>query len=242
MGIQAVFFDLDETLLDDDAAMRGAASLTCHALARKYPWLDIENLADTYTRLSNEAWTSYGSVPKATGSVVSSGREIRQQVWGRALSLYGISHRDAAELAATVYQQERRRTYRLFPDAVELLTAILGRFKTGIITNGAGDVQREKILVTGIGAFIDELFISGELGVGKPDPEIFRIGLQTLGVSSDEALHIGDSLSSDIAGAKSAGMQTVWVNRKNMPRDPQLPTPDIEIPSLTNLMPILLGR
>lgn len=239
MPIQAVFFDLDEALLDDDSSMREALHNTCISLTESYPEIDPATLESTYLDISNSAWTGFGDVPRASGSAESDGREIRIEVWDRALNRYGISSRDLAKKAASIYSQERINTYRLFPDAVELLPMLHKRIKLGIITNGPTDTQHEKIHVTGLDTYIDLIAVSGDLGFGKPDIRIFNWAAKVMGVSPKDALHVGDSFISDVEGSKQAGMYAAWINRHRKIQATSTCSPDFEIYSLLDLVPLL---
>ena len=73
----------------------------------------------------------------------------------------------------------------------------------------------------------------------KPDPAIFSAALETLGVAAGRAVHVGDSLHSDIMGAESLGITTVWIERKSRIHDIGTATPDYTITSLREL-PLLL--
>ncbi len=86
---------------------------------------------------------------------------------------------------------------------------------TGLITNGRSDHQREKIRTMGLDAmFPSELvFISGDLGIDKPDPEIFRMVERTVGLPPEELLYVGDSYVTDILPAARLGWHTLWLNR-----------------------------
>jgi 2-haloacid dehalogenase/putative hydrolase of the HAD superfamily len=63
---------------------------------------------------------------------------------------------------------------------------------------------------------------SEDVGAYKPDPAMFRRGLDALGLAASEVLHIGDSLAADVAGARAAGIRVAWVNRKARPIPPDL--------------------
>jgi putative hydrolase of the HAD superfamily len=120
-----------------------------------------------------------------------------------------------------------------------------------IVTNGPSDVQRESL--RGIEDRVDAVIISGEVGVAKPDPAIFFLAAERLGVVPQDAWHVGDSLSHDVEGAQAAGIPAVWLNRgpnpaplAMMPTLPAAPTapsgvirPDLEIASLTELLHML---
>lgn len=237
--IRAVFFDLDETLLDDDRCMREAIARTCATLATRYPDIKPVQLEAAYMRVAEEWWLSSGSVPRTSDSGSTNGRDIRIEVWSDALKAYGLPDRDLAVKAADLYSQERRAGYCLFPDVGEVLDALHQRFILGVITNGPGDTQIEKVQVTGIAPYLRVFAVSGVLRVGKPESGIFLKALEYARCPPGQALHVGDSLTSDIAGAKGVGMYAVWINRNRVDRPQNAPNPDLVIYSLSDLIPLL---
>ena len=74
--------------------------------------------------------------------------------------------------------------------------------------------------------------------IGKPEPPLFRQTLARLGVEPSQAVMVGDSLFSDIAGARRAGLFAIWLNPDGLPADPQR-TPDLAIRSFAELLPLL---
>ncbi|NLP05294.1 HAD-IA family hydrolase [Candidatus Fermentibacteria bacterium] len=84
--------------------------------------------------------------------------------------------------------------------------------KLAAVSNGLGHVQRSRLEVSGLTGFFDALVISCEVGVAKPDPGIFRMALDLLGAGPGDAVMIGDSVSSDMAGAEAAGMDFIFVS------------------------------
>ena len=109
----------------------------------------------------------------------------------------------------------------------------------GLITNGPSEHQRSRIEPLGLDRYFEAIAVSGELGVRKPDPAIFRHVLRALSVTPAAAVYVGDSLEADVAGAKAAGMAEVWLNRdgRAVSGDHE---PDAEIATLAEL-PGLLG-
>jgi HAD superfamily hydrolase (TIGR01549 family) len=91
---------------------------------------------------------------------------------------------------------------------------------------------------------IDDAFtatvISAYFGRRKPHPDIFHEALRQLGVSRGEALFVGDTLDDDVAGARAAGMDVVWINAHAVERSPDAPAPTYTIACLTDL-PAVLG-
>lgn len=238
-SVRTIFFDLDETLLDDDQCMREAVTRTCSTLSKRYPQIDLIQLEATYLNISNEWWTNSGSVPRASGSGSSSGRDIRIEVWGKAIASCGLQHENLAIEAADLYSKERRATYKSFPEAYDVLSNLRQKFNLGIISNGPISVQREKLQTIGLDHFFDVIVVSGEIGIGKPDPGIFLKALELMRVAANETLYVGDSLSSDIAGARNAGLYAIWLNRKKADKPPNEVNPDAEINTLCELLSIL---
>lgn len=122
----------------------------------------------------------------------------------------------------------------------QLLGSLPGRVNLGIITNAYnGTLQRERIEASGLERFFHEILIAGEVGIAKPDPEIFLLMSKKLTVIPEECLFIGDSIYYDIAGAHSAGMKTVlYGTNKSVSKVPDYRAEDI--PALTGLLKNLI--
>ena len=113
------------------------------------------------------------------------------------------------------------------------------RYRLALLSNGASDLQREKIVGSGLDSWFPTLVISGDLEVRKPEPAYFRIALDRLGIRADEAVMIGNSLKNDVGGAQSVGIFAVWLDREG--GDPGEVRPDATIRTLAEL-PALLER
>ncbi|WP_449758438.1 pyrimidine 5'-nucleotidase [Erwinia persicina] len=125
--------------------------------------------------------------------------------------------------------------------AVELLTALKGRVKMGIITNGFTALQQARLERTGFLGVFDVLVISEQVGHAKPHPAIFDYALNQMGNPLRErVLMVGDNPDSDILGGINAGMATCWLNADSRPR-PEGITPTWEVTSLKALQNKLVG-
>ena len=83
----------------------------------------------------------------------------------------------------------------------------------GLITNGLESVQKARLKHFNLYQYFEVILISGECGLAKPDPAIFQSSLELLNHDRKESvLMIGDSLSSDIAGANNFGIDSCWFN------------------------------
>ena len=232
---RALFLDLDETLVDrlDPSVI----SQTCAAIASLYPELDEARLAAA----NREVWDAYWPEVEHRWTLGElDGAAVSLEAWRRALRKCGCTDASVAEHTARIFRQQSCAAYRLFDDTHDLVAAAKGaRIPLALITNGASDTQRDKLAALGIGHWFDTVVISGEVGLAKPDPRIFEVAVEALAVERDAVWHVGDSLSSDVAGARATGLTAVWLNRSGLARAADDPEPDIEIRSLSELIPLL---
>lgn len=113
--------------------------------------------------------------------------------------------------------------------------------KLYIATNGVAATQRSRLSLSGLEPYIDELFISEELGCHKPDPQYFNQLFARLGnPPRSSAILLGDSLSSDMKGGKNAGISTCWFNPYHL-ENPDPALCGSEIQSLDEFAAIVLG-
>jgi putative hydrolase of the HAD superfamily len=237
--LKAIFFDLDETLLDDDRAFQIAVASTCIDLAHQHNEVDPHRLRETYFDVSDHFWSELGRARSWTTYSDGHGQAIRLLLWSQALAEQAVLEEAVAIAATELYTGHRRRTYVAYPDVGPVLAALGSRYAMGVITNGFGDTQHEKLAVLKLAPYFPLVLCSGELGIGKPDPAIFQLALDNLGVGPDAAMHVGDSLSSDVAGARAAGITAVWLNRGRAEHPFDAALPHFEIASLDDLLPIV---
>lgn len=162
---------------------------------------------------------------------------FRERVFREALRELGGPEGRAKELAEAFFWERRR--YPLFPEVPEFLGALRARgMALVLLTNGVPDLQREKLFGAGLGEAFDLVLISGEVGLGKPDPRLFRMALCAFGVGPEAAVMVGDNPERDIQGALLAGIRAVFVDRGHRPRDPRFP-PHLEVRDLRDALVLL---
>lgn len=123
--------------------------------------------------------------------------------------------------------------------AVELLNALNGKVKMGIITNGFLDMQEPRLAHTGLRKHFDLLLTSEEVGIAKPHPDIFSQAFERMGKPAlERILMVGDTLESDILGGINAGIDTCWLNHQNKPLPASI-RPHYEVTSLETLQNLL---
>jgi HAD superfamily hydrolase (TIGR01549 family) len=235
MNIQAVCFDLDGTLVLDsnlDIAVRNTAK----AIADLAPGLDPARLAGINHQVFVEYWRE---MEEAFVTGTRSGDEISLDVWRQSLRGLGLDEHGLPEKALEIFAAEASASYQLYEDALPVLEALGARMPLAVITNGASDVQRRKLVATGIESRVAAVLVSGELGTPKPMASIFLRAAKLLGIGPAEVLHVGDSTEADVGGAIGAGMTAVWLNRDGRKRTSSDPEPHHEIASLAELPALL---
>ena len=159
--------------------------------------------------------------------------------WIGALSELGIDDRVLAAELVEFFAADRSRRHVVFAESEQVLHDLKKNFRLALLTNGAPDIQGTKIDGSNLASFFETIIISGDHGFGKPDPRIFQLALKRLKVAAHEAVMIGDSLNRDIAGARAAGLRTIWINRYNRTLSDSHPIPDLELTNLRDLPTIL---
>ncbi len=212
-----VLFDLDDTLCDHYNAMRFRLRLAFEAALSDSDEFDIDLL-----------------VEEAASNSVGGTRHFAE-----LFESHGIVDPGRREIAVNHYLSDRFRGLELFDDAIEVVQLIRQYARVGLVTNGPSQIQRAKIDRLAINDLFEAILVSEEEGVWKPDPEIFNRALARFDVDSREAIYIGDSPEHDVAGARAAGIMSVWINRRrrNWPGGERA---DVEISNLKEL-PALLG-
>lgn len=234
--VQALFFDLDATLLDN-SCFRESIIRTCEKIAINRPWLDATRLVEA----NGDIWRRYWPEVEDKWTLGAlDGATVSLEAWRRTLQACGCNDESIAWLASQTHEQLGRETYRLFDDVGELFTALKeARIPLALITNGASDTQRDKLRTLAIEHWFEAIIISADTGIAKPDPSAFGLALKQLAIEPKNVWHVGDNLATDIAGAKAAGLTAVWLNRSGLLRKEGDPEPDVELPSLVDLVALL---
>lgn len=258
--VRAVVFDLDDTLLVDMRAVDAAFAATA---ARAEPDAErAQQLGITVREEARRIWRAAPTVSLAQDLGIASweglcsdftgGHDVlapfrewaptyQRESWIAGLAAYGIADADLAVELAEGFPGIRRQHFELFPGARELLERLRADgYRLGLLTNGPPDLQRAKIRATGIEDAFDTVTISGEAGVGKPNPEVFGIVLAGLGVEGAEAVMVGDNPKRDIAGGQAVGMRAIRVDPNGYGR-PEGMDADAEIDDITEVIAVVSG-
>ena len=156
-------------------------------------------------------------------------------MWKAALLRHGVLDEPLAERLAQRFDQLRIERVELFPDALPVLTALHGRYRMAIITNGFAETHDQKIAQLELERFFDRVVLAGALEMAKPDPAVFAHAMALLGVGPAESVMVGDRYDRDIEGAHAAGMTAVWLRCRGEEVPPGARQPDAVIDSIGEL-------
>jgi putative hydrolase of the HAD superfamily len=231
---RAVLFDLDDTLFDHRTSARAALAEVHRHHGGAIEFARFEEQHSRHLEdLHAEVLAGRISIDDA-----------RRERFRRLFAAMGIAIDEAAiDHTASVYRAGYVNARRVVDGAAALLQAVRPHARIAIVSNNLLEEQRGKLQFCGLASLVDELVVSEEVGVSKPDPRIFAVALSRLGVDAGEAVMFGDSWAADIAGAARAGIRAVWFNPLRKPR-PAGPRDVPEVFSLTPpdaVLPILLG-
>ena len=198
--LKTVFFDLDDTLLDFKKAEDNAIRETLRALS-----LDpSDKNAARYSRINGAHW-----------KMLERGEIARKELLTHRFEvLFDELHvMRSPEAAQKVYETALSEGAFAMPNAIETLTALYRHYDLYLVTNGADKVQSRRIQIADMGKFFKNIFVSERFGVNKPHIEFFEKCFERIpDFKKEEAVIIGDSLSSDIKGGNIADIRTIWYN------------------------------
>ena len=227
MTLELITFDLDDTLWDVAPVILNAEAALREWLARETPQLGslpVEHLAEIRARLVDADPTLRHRISA-----------LRRRVLYTALLEAGYASEDAQTLAENAFEVflAARHEIELFPEAQPTLEQLANRFKLAVLTNGNADIRR-----LGLADYFEFALCAEDVGIGKPDPHPFQEVLRRANVRAEHAVHVGDNPLDDIAGAKAAGMHTIWFNPTGSPWSAG-EKPDAIIRSLAELPSVL---
>ncbi len=206
MEIEFVYFDLDNTLLDHQAAERESLADVRDRYLTIFGTLSVDELQETYHTINAPLWQQYadGEIGKQT---------VQQQRFERLLKAVDAPHADAT-LVARYYMRRYATHWTFIPGARETFEAVAEHHPVGVMTNGFAEVQEKKLeQFPMLRERSEAIVLCEEVGILKPDPAVFEHATQEAGVEAESVLYVGDSYRSDVEGAQPAGWRVAWYAR-----------------------------
>jgi HAD superfamily hydrolase (TIGR01549 family) len=225
--MKVLCFDLDGTIIDTwDGEIK--AKFTMREELAKHSEIPEDMIARTYDILWAHTKQDYMNM-LADGLGEMDIRTIHlglvlDEIWGE----------DEPERLAQLHWDTILDNMHIYPDAAQVIETLSEKYTLTMITNGAGDLQREKIKRLSFKDHFKDIIVSGDLGHHKPSKAIFDEITKRTNTEPSETAYIGNSYRKDILGAQAAGWQTVWLNREN--EETEGPQPDWTIKELRELL------
>lgn len=227
MGFQTVLMDADGTLFDFHAAQRQALQNTLSAYALPF---------------SEETLTLYDTLNEGLWRQLERGEITREQLLGCRFQL--LFERLGVAVDSARFNEDYLLALAegafLLPGALELCRQLHGCRRLYLATNGVQAVQEKRLRLSALAPYIDDIFVSEDIGFTKPDPRYFDGVFRRLGNPSREsAIMLGDSLGADILGAAKSGIASCWFC-PDRGIQPDIVQPDYRITQLEEFLPIVL--
>jgi len=210
-----IFFDLDHTIWDFDRN----AEETLNELYNTYKLneLGLKSCSDfiaIYTENNHQLWADYhlGKITKDF---------LRAERFSKTFIQLGIHPESVPHQFEDDYVNISPTKTNLFEGAENVLPYLKEKYTLHIISNGFKETTLTKMNLSGLNPYFDNVIISEDVGVNKPNPEIFEYALDKAKATKEESIMIGDSLEADIYGALNFGMEAIFFNptKKEKPED-----------------------
>ncbi len=197
--VQAIIFDLDDTLWEVGPVIVRAEHAMHAFLAAAYPRvLELHTPVTMRDLRARMALEHPAMRHDFTWLRLESLRRLAREA--------GYADSMAEEAFAVFYAARNEVT--LFDDVMPALERLHGRYRLFAASNGNADLS-----AIGLARFFEHALAAREAGSLKPDPRIFSLLLERAGLDPAQALHVGDDAMADVEGARRAGLTPVWINR-----------------------------
>lgn len=226
MKYEVIIFDADETLFDFKKSERSAIEKAMREFGVDY---DEGYHLPIYKEINDRMWEEL-----ELGLITQ--KKLKTERFKKLSEKLGIGF--CQHEFAKVYTKHLSQASFLYEGSIERIRDLKQDFRLTIMTNGLTDVQNGRIRKSEIAKYFEDIVISEEVGASKPDPKIFEIALENIGVKDkSKVLMVGDSLTSDIQGGINFGIDTCWFNAKKVSNDKGI-KPTYEIDDLSQIREI----
>lgn len=233
MTIKALLLDMDETLCDTPKANEVARLKMAKTVESLYSTVNADQFSLSYLRGIYRDWTKAQKNRYMPIIEQESESAFRVQLICDLLAEQGetsISKQQAMALQDH-FDHERLEAFDFYPGMLDFLLKARERFKLIVITNGPEFSQIPKVESVNLAQYVDHIIIGGQEPEQKPAVSIFNKALALARCQADEALHLGDSLAADIAGANNAGIKSIWIQHHQAVNPDITPTYTVEHPT-----------
>jgi putative hydrolase of the HAD superfamily len=209
---RAILFDLDDTILVAFGPAQSQWQRTIAVFADQLGPIEATVIAAAIEAASTELWADPARHKYWRHRTAAARRRIVATAFA-ALAAAGhpVPTEAIGDALADAYNALHDEELSLFPDAHETLDRLKGLgIKLALITNGAAEPQRAKVVRFALEHRFDHIQIEGEHGFGKPEERAYNHAMEVLGVGSDETWMVGDNLEWEIVAPQRLGIYAIW--------------------------------
>lgn len=229
MKYEVILFDADDTLFDFKKSEKEAFRNTMLEFNLDY---DENYHLKVYHNINSEIWKEFEQ-----GYITQ--EKLKIERFKRLSDKLKISF-DEAKFGKS-YMRNLSDASFLLDGSIDLIKSLRKNYKLSIITNGLTSVQDGRIKKSIIAKYFDDIVISEEISISKPDSRIFEYALKNINYfDKSRVLMVGDSLSSDIQGGINFGIDTCWYNPNKITNKTEI-KPTYEISCFDDLRDLLIN-
>lgn len=222
--LKALFLDLDETLCDTLGANERAKQLMAQDFEAEYGAnLNGRAFADQYVAGIYREWSDGQRARYMPIIEQQSEKSFRLQLIRDLLAERAVNNISDATAKALQdkFDSDRLKAFDFYPGIEAFLVEARKLFTLVVITNGPEFSQIPKVERVNLAKYVDHIIIGGQEPEQKPAASIFNKALKLANCQAHEAVHVGDSLAADVAGAHNSGITSVWIQHQQ-PLDAEL--------------------
>lgn len=210
---KGILFDLDDTIIAFGAVAEPVWRSVCEEYGSKCDLFTSDSLYEVTKKVRKWYWSDKERHKLGRRDLDNTRRKIVELAFEK-LNLTDMS---LAWQIADSYSEKRDKAIHFFPKAEETLKELVTRkVSLALITNGDTQKQRSKIERFGLQRFFKVVLVEGELGYGKPEPEVYSRALGDLSLNPEEVWSVGDNLEWDVAGPQKLGIFSIWNDYKGL--------------------------
>jgi 2-haloacid dehalogenase len=227
MNYKTLLFDVDDTILDFQDTEHQALSML---FAKQGLTMDAE-MKQAYQKINHELWQQFEQGQRTRDEVVNERFGLLFEKFGQTVDSLAMEKQ---------YRSFLDQGHKLLGNSQSILAELTTEFDLYVVTNGVSSTQFRRLSDAKLLPYFKGIFVSEDTGYQKPMKEFFTYVFDRIpNFNHQQAVIIGDSLSSDILGGQLSGIDTVWLNPEKKEASSVQPT--YEIHSLDQLPSLLKG-
>lgn len=196
---KAIFFDVDDTLLNFSLCSQAALTKTFNDFNIEYN----DTIYKIFCDIDNRLWL------KQKQELIS----VQDVLDLRFKQLFSCLNLDTDNIAfQSKFQINLSKEHALEPGAIEIIQYLNLKYKLYVASNGILSMQLSRLKLAGLLPYFSDLFVSDDIGYSKPNVNFFSECLKRCNLHSDEILFVGDSLEADMLGANNSVLDACWYN------------------------------